>query len=53
MIGLRKSKPKKTYRTGEAFQLAKEKSKARTIDHTEYKRLKKEIRQKIRRDKVA
>ena len=46
-IGLRKNKPKKPYITEEVFQLAKDKSKARTTDHTEYKRLKKEIRQKV------
>ena len=52
-LGTRKRKPDKPYITEEVFQLAKEKSKARTQNKSEYKRLKKEVRQKIRRDKVA
>ena len=53
-LGLKKGKPKKPFITEEVFQLAKEKSKARKNNNwVEYKRLKKEIRQKIRRDKVA
>ena len=52
-IGLRKNKPKKPYISDEVFQLAKEKSDARTRNEAEYKRLKKEVRQKIRRDKKA
>ena len=48
-------KPRVTYEmyTGPIASSSINKSKARTTDHTEYKRLKKEIRQKIRRDKVA
>ena len=52
-LGTRKRKPDKPYISEEVFQLAKEKSKARTQNKSEYKRLKKEVRQKIRRDKVA
>lgn len=52
-LGRKKHKPSKPYISEEVFQLAKEKSKARkTNKQDEYKRLKKEIRKKIRRDKV-
>ena len=52
-IGFRKNKPKTPYISDEVFQLAKDKSDARTRNEAEYKRLKKEVRQKIRRDKKA
>ena len=53
-LGPKKTKPSKSYITDEAFQLAKDKSQARKDNNkAEYKRLKKEVRQKIRRDKVA
>ena len=53
-LGRRKGKPSKPFISDEVFQLAKEKSKARkNNDVCKYKRLKKEVRQKIRRDKIA
>ena len=53
-LGLRKGKPPKPFISEEVFRLAKEKSKARkNNDVHEFKRLKKEIRQKVRRDKIA
>ena len=51
-LGKRKSKPSKSFISDEVFQLAKEKSKARRNNNkAEYKRLKKEVRTKLRRDK--
>merc|ERR1712154_490436 len=50
-LGKKKSKPRKPFISEEVFQLAKEKSKARKNNGPDlYKELKKEIRQKIRRD---
>ena len=52
-VGPKRNKPSKPYITDEVFQLAKDKSQARkNSNKEEYKRLKKEIRAKIRRDKV-
>ena len=53
-LGKKKSKPQKPFITEEVFELCKEKSQARKKGNREkYKQLKKEIRAKIRRDKVT
>ena len=53
-LGRKKSKPLKPFISEEVFRLAKEKSNARKSNNKEeYKRLKKEVRTKLRRDKAA